>query len=339
MARPDDPLISVLLPAWNAAATLPACIASLARQTERRWECVLADDGSDDGTLEFARSAAHDDARIRVLAFPHRGIVATLNDALAHCRAPLIARMDADDLMHRDRLAAQAGLLDRDPALAAAGCHVRLFPRARLGEGLRAYERWLASIDSARRVREDAFVESPVAHPTLMLRAGVLRAHGGYRTMGWPEDYDLVLRLLEAGDEIGVVPRRLVCWRDHSRRLTHTDDAYRIERFTDLKADFLARGFLAATERYVLWGYGQTGRALRRALAKHGKHPSHIVELHPGRVGQTIHGAPVVAPDRLATLPPCRLVASVAGVEARELIRGFLRGLGREELRDFVCAA
>ena len=339
MAPPDEPRISVLLPAWNAAATLPACLKSLARQTETRWECVLADDGSDDATLEIAHRAARDDARIRVVAFAHRGIVATLNDALPHCRAPLVARMDADDLMHRDRLAAQTALLAREPGLAAVGCHVRIFPRDHLGEGLRAYERWLASIDSARRVREDALVESPVAHPTLVLRADVLRAVGGYRAMGWPEDYDLVLRLLEAGHEIGVVPRRLVCWRDHPRRLTHNDDAYRIERFTDAKAHFLVRGFLADTQRYVLWGYGHTGRALRRALAKLGRHPTHVVELHPGRLGQTIHGAPVVPPEALASLPRSRLVASVAGGAARTLIREHLRGLGYRELHDFVCAA
>ena len=339
MTPPDQPLVSVLLPAWNAAATLPACLASLARQAETRWECIVADDGSDDPTLAVARDAARRDPRIRVLAFPHRGIVATLNDALPHCRAPLVARMDADDVMHRDRLATQIALLAREPGLAAVGCHVRLFPRARLGEGLRAYERWLRSIDSARRVREDAFVESPVAHPTLVLRTDVLRALGGYRAMGWPEDYDLVLRMLESGHEIGVVPRRLVCWRDHPRRLTHTDDAYRIERFTDAKAHFLARGFLADSERYVLWGYGHTGRALRRALAKLGRTPTHVVELHPGRLGQTIHGAPVIPPDALASLPPHRIVASVAGEEARGLIRRFLRDLGHEELRDFVCAA
>jgi glycosyltransferase involved in cell wall biosynthesis len=339
MASAQEPRISVLLPAWNAAATLPACLASLARQSERRWECVLADDGSADATLDIARAAAAADPRIRVLAFAHRGIVATLNDALPHCRAALVARMDADDLMHRDRLAAQAALLDDAPGLAAVACHVRLFPRDRLGDGLRAYERWLVSVDAPRRVREDAFVESPVAHPTLMLRRDVLRAIGAYRAMGWAEDYDLVLRLLEAGHEIGVVPRRLVCWRDHPQRLTHNDAAYRIERFTAAKAHFLARGFLAGVERYVLWGYGHTGRALRRALAAHGKTPSHVVELHPGRLGQTIHGAPVIAPDALAALPPHRLVASVAGVEARTLIRRFLRERGREELRDFVCAA
>ena len=242
-----------------------------------------------------------------------------------------------DDVLHRGGVARGRGPQHRRQRLDLP--QVGLVPRDHLGEGLRAYERWLASIDSARRVREDALVESPVAHPTLVLRADVLRAVGGYRAMGWPEDYDLVLRLLEAGHEIGVVPRRLVCWRDHPRRLTHNDDAYRIERFTDAKAHFLVRGFLADTERYVLWGYGHTGRALRRALAKLGRTPTHVVELHPGRLGQTIHGAPVVPPDALASLPRTRLVASVAGIEARTLIREHLRGLGYVELHDFVCAA
>src|SRR5205085_494524 len=81
---------------------------------------------------------------------------------LAHCRAPLVARMDADDLMHRDRLAAQIAALRADPGLVAVGCHVRLFPRAGLTEGLRAYERWLNGIDSAERLRAEAFVECPL---------------------------------------------------------------------------------------------------------------------------------------------------------------------------------
>ena len=97
-------------------------------------------------------------------------VVAALNAGVAACRAPLVARMDADDLMHRERLAAQAAAFAEDPELAAVGCHVRLFPRRELGPGMRAYERWLASVDSPRRVREEAFVECPLAHPTLVAR-------------------------------------------------------------------------------------------------------------------------------------------------------------------------
>jgi len=334
----ETPEVSVLLPARDAAATLSAALRSLARQSEPRWECVLVDDGSRDATGALATAAARADPRIRVLARPHGGIVAALGTGLAACRAPVVARMDADDVMHRDRLAAQLRALAAEPALAAVGCHVRFFPRRGMTDGLRDYERWLRSIDGPHRVRAEAYVECPVPHPTLAVRRAVL-AGFGYRDAGWPEDYDLVLRLLAAGHEIGMVPRRLLAWRDSPARLTRTHPAYRQDRIVACKAAFLATGFLAGDGTYVLWGHGGTGRALRRALAAHGKRPSHVVEVHPGRIGNRIHGAPVVPPDALAGLPRGRLVASVAGAGPRALIRGFLARLGWEELRDFVVAA
>lgn len=334
----NDPIVSVLLPAHDAARTLPAALASLRRQTEPRWECVLVDDGSRDATPAVAGAAARADARIRVVSTAHGGIVAALGAGLAACRAPLVARMDADDVMHRDRLALQTAALGADPTLAGVGCHVRFFPRRGMTDGLRDYERWLRSIDDPRRVREDAFVECPIAHPTLVLRREALAAMP-YRDVGWPEDYDLVLRLLAAGHRLGVVPRRLLAWRDGPARLTRTHPAYAQERIVACKAAFLADGFLAGGDRYVLWGHGGTGRALRRALATHGKRPSHVVEVHPGRLRNRIAGAPVIAPDALASLPRGRLVASVAGAGPRRLIREFLATLGWRELDDFVVAA
>jgi glycosyltransferase involved in cell wall biosynthesis len=332
------PRVSILLPVFDAAATLDACLRSVRRQTFRDWECVIVDDGSRDASLAQARQHAHADPRFRVIARPHRGLVPALGEGLAHCRGALVARMDADDLMHRERLAAQTAVLEGAPALAAVGCHVRLFPRRKLADGMRAYERWLLGIDSPRRVREEAFVECPVAHPSLMIRAEVLRSLG-YRERGWPEDYDLVLRLLESGDRLGVVPRRLLAWRIGKGRLSRTSDVYSIERFTACKAAFLARGFLAAGEHYILWGYGATGRALQRALREHGKRPSAIVELHPRRLGNRIQGAPVIPPQALARRHRDPQLVSVAGAEARGLIRDELAQMGYRETLDYVCCA
>jgi glycosyltransferase involved in cell wall biosynthesis len=334
---PVAPLVSILLPAFNAADTLPACLRSIQRQTEPRWECVIVDDGSCDGTLECARSFAQRDARFVPLTAPHSGLVATLNAGLDHCRGIFIARMDADDLMHRRRLATQVQAL-LNPELAAVGCHVRLFPRSTLTEGRLEYERWLNSVDSPDRVRAEAFVECPIAHPALMIRRGVL-ASFGYHDRGWPEDYDLVLRLLEAGLRIGVVPRRLICWRDNPARLSRTSATYALERFTQCKAAFLAAGFLAAGDTYVLWGYGETARALYRALLTHGKRPAWIVEVHRGRLGNIIHGAPVIPPEELLRLRNYPVVASVAGEKPRRQIREAIEAMGFEETRHFICAA
>jgi hypothetical protein len=159
--------------------------------------------------------------------------------------------------------------------------------------------------------------------------------------VGWPEDYDLVLRLLGAGHSLGVVPEPLLAWRDGPGRLSRNDPAYAPAAFVACKAAFLASGFLAAHTGYALWGYGGTGRALRRALAAHGKRLARVIELHPRRLGQRIHGAPVVPPAALRA-PEARalpLVVSVAGAGPRAEIRAALAALDYREGRDFVCAA
>ena len=334
----DEPAVSVLLPAFNAAATLPACLASLRRQTLTDWECVLIDDGSTDETPGIAHRVAVIDPRVRVLTTAHRGLLAALRHGLAACRGHLVARMDADDLMHRDRLQAQAEALGADASLAAVGCHVRLFPRAALTQRRRDYETWLNAIDTPDAVAREAFVECPVAHPTLVVRRHLLEALGD-PDGDWAEDYDLVLRLLAAGHRIGILPRRLLAWRDSPTRLSRVDPRYGLDRFTACKAHYLARGFLARADRYVLWGYGGTGRALRRALARQGRLPSHIVEIKRTRLGQRIHGAPVITPEGLAALRGVPIVVSVAFAGPRSTIRQALREMGFQELRDFVCAA
>jgi hypothetical protein len=196
----------------------------------------------------------------------------------------------------------------------------------------------LNGIGSAQQVRAEAFVECPIVHPTLMMRRTIF-AQFGYRECDWPEDYDLLLRLLTAGHDIGVVPRRLLCWRDSAQRLTRTSSRYAIDRFAPCKAGFLAAGFLARTDAYILWGFGHTGRALHRALLAHGKRLAGLVDVHPGRLGNIIHGARTMAPEALAGLRGVPVVVSVAREAPRRQIRAALRRMGFEELRDFVCAA
>jgi glycosyltransferase involved in cell wall biosynthesis len=331
------PRVSIVLPARNAAPTLTACLASISRQTERSWECVLVDDGSTDETRTLAQHHASHDPRLRLISTPARGLIPALNEGLANCRAAYIARMDADDVMHRERLAAQAEALDRDLALAGVGCHVRLFPRRSLAPRLRDYEDWLNGLRGADDVARDAFVECPIAHPTMMMRR--VMADLGYVDRGWPEDYDLVLRALASGLRIGVVPRRLLAWRNGSGTLSRTDSRYGQHRFVSCKAHFLATGFLARAPGYILWGYGGTGRSLRRALAALGKAPSHIVEVKSTRIGQRIHGAEVIPHDRLPGLRGHPIVVSVARAGPRAEIRGVLGAMGFMERTDYVCAA
>jgi len=335
---PHRPRTSILLPVFDAGETLSTCLRSIQRQTDPDWECVVVDDGSSDRGIRVAREFAATDARFQLFVRPHRGLVSTLNDGVAHCRGRFVARMDADDWMHRDRIAAQCAALEGDSTLAAVGCRVRLFPRRDLRDGMRAYERWLNTIASPQDIRAEAFVECPIAHPTLMIRREILIAHP-YRDCGWAEDYDLVLRLIAAGCALDVVPRRLLAWRDGPQRLSRTSEIYSIDRFTACKAAHLANSFLANSNDYALWGYGGTGRCLQNALRQCGKRPSAILELHPGRIGNAIAGAPVVHPTEWLRAPQHRLVVSVAGARARAEIRELLDHAGLSDGIDYVCAA
>jgi glycosyltransferase involved in cell wall biosynthesis len=186
MSRNSTPRVSVLVPARDAATTLPACLRSIARQTWRDFECVVVDDGSTDATAAVVAATAARDARFQLHSRPAAGLVPTLQYGLAQCRGEFIARMDADDLMRADRLARQVELLQADPRLAAVGCHVRLFPRRALRPGRLDYEAWLNSLTSSAELRRDALVECPLAHPTWLARASALQGFG-YRAVPWPK--------------------------------------------------------------------------------------------------------------------------------------------------------
>jgi glycosyltransferase involved in cell wall biosynthesis len=333
-----SPAVSVLLPVRDAAATVRAAVASILRQTFADFELVAVDDGSVDATpAELARLAA-EDARVRVITTPGIGLVRALNLGLAACRAPLIARMDADDESLPRRLEASVAALEADAGLAGVGTGVEIFRDDRPpSPNLQAYGRWLSSLTSPELVFRDRLIESPLCHPSVTLRRTALEAVGGWREGDFPEDWDLWLRLLESGYRLTVVGEVLHRWRDHDRRLTRTDARYALERHLDLKADVLAKRFAGVP--LTLWGATDTGRGLSRRLSARGAKVARFVELSPRKIGQTIHGVPVVHPEDLGGPGDGHLLACVAAKGAREDIRRWLTSRGWLEVRDFTCVA
>lgn len=333
------PKISILLPVYNAEDSLDSSLRSIQRQSVVDWECIIVNDGSTDSSPAIAQSYAKQDSRFRLLDSSHIGLVAALNLGIGKCRGSFVARMDADDLMHSSRLEKQLKEMMDNPRLDAVACYIRLFPRTSLGSGLREYEKWLNSMSDAGSIRTDAFIECPVAHPSLFIKAKVLKAFE-YRDKGWPEDYDLILRLLQNDKEISIVPERLLSWRNGPARMSMNHPSYSIEQFTNCKAQFLSQGFLHKHATYILWGYGKTGKALAKALAKLGHRPSYIIELHPGRLGNRIMGALVIPPEELAKLDKKQpVVVSVARPKPRSDVRAALKQMKFQEQHDYICAA
>ena len=336
----SGPRVSVLLPVRDAEATLEEALASILDQTLEELEVVAVDDGSTDGSGEILRSAAREDPRVRVVSREPRGLVPALELARARARSSFLARMDADDRSEPERLEAQAALMDGNPDLVLSGTHVRYFPRNVLKGGARRYERWLNSLCDPPALDRDLWVECPLAHPTFLARARAVEAVGGYRDLGWPEDYDLLLRLRLAGSRLGVVPRVLHHWREGPDRLSRTDPRYSPEAFRRLKAHFLARSpWLQGRNGVLVWGAGPVGKAFARAMADEGVQVRAFVELNPRKVGQEIHGAPVVPPEGIGDFRDALGLAAVGQEGARTEIRAAFAAAGWVEGRDFVAVA
>lgn len=344
MADAGRPRVSVLLPCRDEEAHLPACIESLEAQTLAGFEVLAVDDGSTDGSRSLLDAWARRDRRVRVLEGGGRGVAAAAERAARAARGRLLARMDGDDVAHPERLEREVDFLDRRPGLAACGAGVEYFPGDEVGPGYRRYERWLNGLREPDDLLRDLLVECPVASPTLMIRRSVLHGLGGHRDMGWPEDYDLLLRLHLAGMRGANLPEVLHRWRLHDDNLSRRDPAYSPEAFLRCKAHFLAAGFLPGDRSPVVWGATAVGKPLARALVEAGRPVRAFVDLDPRKIGQEIAGAPVLGPEEFGRRFPdprgkAYVLGAVGSPGAREEIRDALSASGRVELRDYRMVA
>ncbi len=333
------PLVSVVLPVRDEAAHLPESIDSLVRQTMSDFEVLAVDDGSSDESAGILRRWAEADERVRVLTRGRQGLVASLELARLHARGRFLARMDADDVAHPERLQHQLALMREQPELTGCGCMVRYVPRSRIRGGALRYERWLNGLVTPSQIERDLFVECPLAHPTFFLDASAVAAVGGYRDKGWPEDYDLILRLWEAGARFAKVPRVLLDWRERPERLSRVHPSYAHEAFQRLKIDVLGRTLLRGRRGVVVWGAGPTGKAFARGLSECGVAILGFVDLDPRKIGQRIRGAAVWPPHEVKEPGDAFAVAAVAQPGAREHVRTALHAKGWREGEDFVAVA
>jgi len=326
--------ISILLPFHNAAATLAEALDSLLAQTFRDWELLAVDDRSDDGSVGIVAGHARRDPRVRLLenAGP-AGIVGALQTAVNAVSAGWLARMDADDRCHPDRLARQ-WTRTGDADVITTGVAL-LDP---LGEGMVRYVKWVNSLRSHGDIANARFIENPVIHPAVLMRRSVLRAAGGYRDVPWAEDHDLWLRMLQHGARFAKVPDCLLEWRDSPGRLTRSDERYGKGPRQRMRAHYLA-AIPAIRERGVaIAGAGPIGKSLARELLSLGISVRGFFDVHPRRLGESIHGAEVAGLEDFGRRWREAVLLSAVGIAGvREEILELAAAAGYSEGLDLWC--
>ena len=339
----NPPLISILMPAHNAAITLHETLDSLRAQSLPDFEVVAVNDGSSDETGSILEAWADDDPRVHPINLPRVGLIEALKRGLDTCRGQFIARIDSDDIAHPHRLELQAERLRTQPGLSIISSLVETFPADTVTEGFRRYVEWLNTLTTPDEIVREIFIESPLPHPSVMLRRTELLDLGGYQEHGWPEDYDLWLRYFMAEKRMEKVPQTLLLWRDHPERATRTDSRYSIENFLRAKSNYLMRGPIRGRDAIFVWGAGQMGRRLSKHLIRAGAPVLGFLDINLRKIGHTLRGCTIHSADELPELwrqhSHPLLLAAVGSHGARELIRSRLRGWGLVETEDFWCVA
>jgi len=254
MSFTENPSISVVMPVHNALPFLEESIKSILRQTLRDYEFVILDDASTDGSLELLRQWSLREERIHLHESKTQlGLAGSSNAVIAKARAPLIARMDADDIAHPDRLLRQMNILKDRPDVAVVGT---------LCNGIDASGRVVRPRDRWRLLRRSNYV--PFPHGSAMFRREVFDQVGGYHEIVGAEDQDLFSRMALRG-RVLTLPDVLYSYRYHSSNATLVNGKRAVGEDHATSGDALAAFYMLGAMR--LWS-GHPPRLLEPMLQK-----------------------------------------------------------------------
>jgi glycosyltransferase involved in cell wall biosynthesis len=214
-----QPLISVVMAAYNAEHFVAEAISSLLRQTFKDFELLVVNDGSTDRTGEVIAGQAGQDSRVRLISQANAGLANARNTAIAHARAEFIAVADADDVQLPERLETLMGAFVKDPGLTVCGGGVDVWS----GEEKATANSLLMPATDAE-IRAGMPFESMLFDPSVMFRRKVLAApiNGYDPAFRMAVDYDLWSRLMPR-QRFGNCQRVLTRYRRHPAQLTQVE--------------------------------------------------------------------------------------------------------------------
>lgn len=211
---PTSPAISICMSMYNAGPYLRECIDSVLAQTFEDFEFIIVDDGSEDDSAAIVASYA--DPRIRLIRGDH-DYVASLNRSLDEARGRYVARMDADDVMHPERLARQFAYMEAHPDVDLTGGRMTAF---RDDIGIPLFELY---VREGRLDLADLLDGCCICHPTVMVRTDRLNAPARLRYRKewvYAEDYDLWVEMLGHGLRLVNLPDIMAYYRLHPGQVT-----------------------------------------------------------------------------------------------------------------------
>jgi len=333
-----QPRISVILPFYDPGQELSEAILSISRQSFSDWELLLVNNNANPKATRIAEEMCKADARIKLLYEPVQGIAFALNTGLLHARAELIARMDADDISHPLRFEKQIRFLDANPGVDVVSTQTSFFSNLGMSEGYDIFTQWQNGIITPEEHYISRFIESPLAHPTVMFRKKLIEKFGPYSTANVPEDYELWLRWFDKNVNFYKIPEPLLQWNDHEARLSRNHDNYSKEAFYTVKCEYLAawmKRSLAEKKKVVVCGSSKIVRKRADLLSDLGVDVFGYTDVKRVR-NRNINFIPL---HQLNEPENWFIVNFISKRGVRESVRTHFMNLGFVEGQDFILAA
>lgn len=208
--KPKSPLITVIIPVFNAGRYVREAIESIASQTYTNLEILIIDDGSTDDSLLIIQGIH--DPRVKVVRNRHNiGLRRTLNKALALSQGKYIARMDADDISYPHRLATQVTFMEENPEISICGSWFRIIPGGSIIRHPLSHDEIVSQL-----FRDTAF-----GHPTIMFRSSFVKKANIEYPESQAEDYALWVSLIGKA-VFANIPEVLLDYRWHGNNLSQS---------------------------------------------------------------------------------------------------------------------
>ncbi len=330
------PKTSVILPFYNAEQTLKRSVVSILQQTFNDFELLLINNNSTDESCKIAEELAKNDGRIILLQEEKQGVAFATQKGFENTSSHFIARADADDFWHKDKLLLQYNFLKENPEIDVISCRVNFIGDAK-NDGMLTFVNETNEYLKHDDITINRFSELQVINPTIMFRKEVALQHGLYKDGNFPEDYEMFLRWIEAGVKYHKLPEHLLDWYDSETRLTRTDKRYSFEAFYKIKSSYLFNYLKENNPHFpniVVWGAGKRTKRRTKKLKNLGINIKYFIDVDKKK----INGDDVISYKNIPKSGEVYIVSFVNNRGMRKEIKDYLLSKNYIESGDFIIA-
>lgn len=251
MSKMMLPLVSVIIPCYNAERYVESAVRSILQQSYQNLEVLCINDGSRDSTFMILDKLSKEDDRVKVVNNESNyKLIGTLNRGIKLASGKYIARMDADDISDSSRIEKQVNIMENDDTYDVIGVLPVLIDRASNKLGL-ANE---FNITTQVSIKFVSLFNSPIAHPSIIIKADLLKEfmYGSTSVVSHVEDYDLWARLLSKGRKIGVLSSPVFSYRINPSGVSISNRSEQAKNHISVSKKLMKdAGFESVEDRYI----------------------------------------------------------------------------------------